>query len=707
MSTFSISSFTSSANEGSSGGTTVFTYQVSRSGTPAQLAQPQVINFQVTAGTATAADFVGGTLPAGTVTFGPFQTTATVSIGVLADTLAEANETFTFRLLGAPAGSTIVSGVVTSTILNDDAVTGTNGNDTLSGSGGDDVVNALGGNDIINGSGGNDTINGGAGFDAVVYSTAVTLRAEGVIQKASGGSDTILGIERIVGAAGQTNVINGQVAGPQTTAFNVNLGANSLAISGIPNLGTATFTVENFVNVRGTANNDIITGSGANNTFFGSRGNDTYNGGLGTDTISYADLGQAVTLRAEGVIQKGALGTDQILGMEIIVGATGQANVINGEVPAADPQSTSFVANLGTGALAINGIPGLGTASFTVQNFLDIRGTRNADTLTGSAGNNMLIGNAGNDTFFGSGGSDMLNGGIGIDTVSYANLTGFVTLRAEGVIAKSSGGTDTILGMERIIGVTGGANVIDGVVPTAQAQTTSFTANLAANSLTVNGIPGLGSASFTVENFVTVRGTRNNDSLTGSAAANTLSGNDGNDTLSGLGGNDTLDGGNGNDVIDGGADNDTLLGGAGNDTLRGGSGNDILTGGAGADLMTGGTGADIFRFATNRDSTSALSGRDRITDFEFTESDRIDVSAIDANTTLAGIQDWSLLATDEDFTGVAGEISIAEFRTHYLLRFDQDGDGVENFAIRLDKEATPGGAGVAADTFFIVSDFIF
>jgi serralysin len=252
-----------------------------------------------------------------------------------------------------------------------------------------------------------------------------------------------------------------------------------------------------------------------------------------------------------------------------------------------------------------------------------------------------------------------------------------------------------------------GANLIDGVVPTSQAQTTSFAANLSTNSLTVNGIPVLGSASFTVENFVNILGTRNADNLTGSAAANNLSGNDGNDTLLGLGGNDTLDGGNGNDLLDGGANNDTLLGGAGNDTLRGGDGNDILTGGAGADLMTGGTGADIFRFATNRDSTSALSGRDRITDFEFGESDRIDVSAIDANTTLAGIQDWSLLATDEDFTGVAGEISIAEFRTHYLLRFDQDGDGVENFAIRLDKEATPGGAGVAADTFFIVSDFIF
>jgi hypothetical protein len=78
-------------------------------------------------------------------------------------------------------------------------------------------------------------------------------------------------------------------------------------------------------------------------------------------------------------------------------------------------------------------------------------------------------------------------------------------------------------------------------------------------------------------------------------------------------GNDTISGTNGNDVLSGRSGNDVLKGGAGDDTLVGGRGYDHLTGGAGAD-----------RFVFN-----SLSDRgDRITDFDASKGDKIDVSAL-------------------------------------------------------------------------------
>lgn len=91
--------------------------------------------------------------------------------------------------------------------------------------------------------------------------------------------------------------------------------------------------------------------------------------------------------------------------------------------------------------------------------------------------------------------------------------------------------------------------------------------------------------------------------------------------------NDVLTGGRGNDTIDGRGGNDTLRGEAGNDTLLGGPGRDVLIGGPGADVLTGDAGANRFVFSgrnrTQALRTSLLRAPDRITDFNPTEGDRI------------------------------------------------------------------------------------
>ena len=61
----------------------------------------------------------------------------------------------------------------------------------------------------------------------------------------------------------------------------------------------------------------------------------------------------------------------------------------------------------------------------------------------------------------------------------------------------------------------------------------------------------------------------------------------------------------------------------------------MLNGGAGADLLDGGAGADTFRFVSTADSPNTPGGFDTIRAFE-RGVDKIDLSAIDANTGLSG-----------------------------------------------------------------------
>ena len=77
----------------------------------------------------------------------------------------------------------------------------------------------------------------------------------------------------------------------------------------------------------------------------------------------------------------------------------------------------------------------------------------------------------------------------------------------------------------------------------------------------------------------------------------------------------------GADHLRGTAQNDVIDALSGRDTLTGSAGDDVLTGGRGFDRLTGGAGADHFVLTTP--------GRDRVTDFDPTEGDRIDLTAFD------------------------------------------------------------------------------
>ncbi|MEY9625721.1 M10 family metallopeptidase C-terminal domain-containing protein [Sinorhizobium fredii] len=171
-----------------------------------------------------------------------------------------------------------------------------------------------------------------------------------------------------------------------------------------------------------------------------------------------------------------------------------------------------------------------------------------------------------------------------------------------------------------------------------------------------------------------VLGGSGNDAITGNQAAN---------KLYGYAGNDTMNGDTGHDVLYGGVGSDKLYGSSGNDALVGDAGNDALYGGTGADRLYGGSGSDIFAFRSLTESTVATSGRDTVYDFLASQSDRIDLSAIDADTAATGNQAFTFVGTAAS-SGKKGELRYDRASSDTYIYGDVNGDKKADFAIHLD-----------------------
>ena len=254
-------------------------------------------------------------------------------------------------------------------------------------------------------------------------------------------------------------------------------------------------------------------------------------------------------------------------------------------------------------------------------------GTRGDDVINGGFGNDQIRGGHGRDTLRGEDGNDSLFGDDGDDTLSGGSGNDLIDGGRGNDHASGGDGND------RISGGTG------------------------------------------------------DDSLAGDNGDDLIVGENGNDHLFGGAGNDTLSGGSGNDTMVGGSGNDTLQGADGNDHLNGGEGNDRLFGSAGTDQLTGGHGADRFLFTTSY--SGGLSGTDHITDFSRAQGDLIDLSGIDANSGRAGNQAFHFIGTHA-FTHTAGELRITGSGHTTVLQGDLNGDGIGDFAIRVDSTAPIG-----------------
>jgi Ca2+-binding RTX toxin-like protein len=211
----------------------------------------------------------------------------------------------------------------------------------------------------------------------------------------------------------------------------------------------------------------------------------------------------------------------------------------------------------------------------------------------------QLYGDTGKDHLIGSAGDDLLDGGADRDTMAggTGNDTYVIDCRQDRIIESSGGGTDYV------------------------QSSVSLVLGKHLENLLLFGPDALDG--------------------TGNAADNVIVGNLASNHLSGAAGDDTLSGD------------------AGDDMLSGGRGDDVLTGGLGHDILSGGAGSDLFRFSDVFES-SADATRDRVTDFSEGQGDRLDLSAIDANTDLDGDQAFILVGTQSTFEGDAtGQLRLA------------------------------------------------
>ena len=105
--------------EGNSG-TTAMSFTVSRTG---GLVRTDTVHWAVATGgpnSANAADFAGGVLPSGTVTFAPGQTSQVIAVPVAGDFSIEADESFSVNLSNPSPGVNLLFQSKPGTILNDD-----------------------------------------------------------------------------------------------------------------------------------------------------------------------------------------------------------------------------------------------------------------------------------------------------------------------------------------------------------------------------------------------------------------------------------------------------------------------------------------------------------------------------------------------------------------------------------------------------------
>ena len=149
--------------------------------------------------------------------------------------------------------------------------------------------------------------------------------------------------------------------------------------------------------------------------------------------------------------------------------------------------------------------------------------------------------------------------------------------------------------------------------------------------------------------------------IVGNASANRLTGGNGQDTLRGLGGNDQLSGG------------------AGSDFLYGGDGDDIIYGGTGLDYIESGAGSDIIVYKSIAEPASDGPYSEVIADW--TSADRIDLSAIDANSTVDGNQAFNFAG---EFFGTpvpdqpAASVALAGFGGElYVIIYVDDVEGAD------------------------------
>lgn len=539
---------------------------------------------------------------------------------------------------------------------NANTLTGGLFSDTLIGLGGNDTLFGKGGLDVLNGGTGSDKMYGGFGRDFFVVGDGDT--APGEVY--DGGS-----------AGGDTNTLSiSQTVSPVVGDFVVDFSSSLM-------LALDVIRVESAVDVTAIFQSSSFGGAGF--------ADDVQ---VNVDNASYTvrvDMISDTSLNLSGLTFVGWNADDKFI---INGGATDDTVVGTGE-------GDTISAGLGV------------------------------DTVDGGGGNDIFLLDdiSAGDSFDGGAGNDQLLSTQSALDLRSASFDNFETIRFDnaGVFAKQSvtltaaqfGSNGFGSDLKFIMGA--GASHLVSIIMGDEASFSAGNFSFSQPRIHLN-------------NVISISGNNDAQTITGSSINDIIESNGGNDVLIGGDGNDKLNGGEGDDFMFGGAGNDTyivesagdiaaevLIGtdpggidtvatsvshtlssfienlfiqqaavadGTGNglanlitgnelsNFLKGLDGADRLLGGGGADVLQGGGGADTYVYTHLSDSIAGAATRDVIAGFQ-SGSDKFDISAIDANTALAGSQHFAL---DTDGVLGAGEYQIRIAGNSSLIEFNADAD---------------------------------
>jgi Ca2+-binding RTX toxin-like protein len=457
--------------------------------------------------------------------------------------------------------------------------------------------------------------NSGGGFGSILFNIDLSV-----------ANDTLA----IVGGSGGDTITVGSQSGQMNGSAMALIGFEALVLSGAGGADSLNATNANALTtviggagadtLTGSSGNDVISGGTEDDVLVGNAGDDDLDGGSGTDVASYANAGGPVTIDLGAGTACCGAGFDLLTSIESAIGSPfgggitgdGGNNVIaatsgNDELDGAGGNDTVDYSDASAGVtinLSLTTQQNTGGSGLdTLSNFENVTGSGFADTLLGTTGPNVL------------------NGGGGLDTASYANAPGGVSVSLRADSASGAGGADTLTSIENATGspfddvISGdvGTNVMHG---DAGTDTLDYSA-AGTGSAAIAGPPTTGVAvdlsnpapqPTGLDGTDTVDGFEN---LVGSPVDDSLSGDDGGNVLEGGTGDDALDGGPGSDVVSyedapDGVDADlsegTATGGAGSDSVESFEGaigspfDDTIAGSDGDDALEGGPGSDAVSY---------------------------------------------------------------------------------------------------------------
>jgi Ca2+-binding RTX toxin-like protein len=376
-------------------------------------------------------------------------------------------------------------------------------------------------------------------------------------------------------------------------------------------------------------------------------------------------LGQVQAAAGTAIYQTAGVFQKTLIENSGLIASTDGVTAINLDGSASDVITNSGmirgIVDLGDGSDRFDSTDG----QFRVQGlqFGIVDGEAGADTLIGSAYQDVLRGGSGTDTLVGLAGDDTMDGGSEADRMSGGTGSDIYFVEDAGDVVDETGGNgiDTVSSSVNFsfADTAHAIGAIENLLLAGAATAANGTGNALANTITGNSFANI------------LDGSGGNDILHGEASTDTSVGGAGNDILDGGTQADHMYGGVGNDVylVDNGGDvvdetggngidavqssvnfsladavhakgaverltltgtaangtgnalanvlvgngvGNILSGAAGNDSLYGLAGNDKLVGGLGNDTLVGGLNADVFVFNT---TLNAATNRDTITDF--------------------------------------------------------------------------------------------